>query len=401
MVRLGIAPVFGDGSQQLSAVHGADLAGALVAAGTTPSAVGKIYYACHPEIATSAELVRAVGAAMGRRVALVPVPIAGRARAARGDRGLRPTRRPDDHPHPGQGQRVLPGGVDRRSGPADPGHRMASSPRSRVRHGRHLPLVPDRGMALGGMALEGRDAGRSAPARGLAAARDISVIVSVVALWRAPDQPGCWWLLAAHALFGVLLYLVTRPGLGPVGRTVREIYPLLLLVGLYSELDVLNGPGAHAVHDATVQRWELAIFGAQVSLEWWRAMPSRFWSAVLHAAYLSYYLIVVAPAFYFVWRRDLRAAAPLRAGGHDHVRGLLSGLHLLPGRRAVLCVSPARGLVHRQRLRPDGVRHAGHRQLLRRGVPQLARGGDGGRGPRRPRGDRRRSAGRSRCPRCC
>jgi membrane-associated phospholipid phosphatase len=36
-------------------------------------------------------------------------------------------------------------------------------------------------------------------------------------------------------------------------------------------------------------------------------MPSRFWSAVLHAAYLSYYLIVVAPAFYFVWRRDLPA----------------------------------------------------------------------------------------------
>jgi len=34
-------------------------------------------------------------------------------------------------------------------------------------------------------------------------------------------------------------------------------------------------------------------------------MPSRFWSAVLHAAYLSYYLIIVAPAFYFAWRRNL------------------------------------------------------------------------------------------------
>ncbi len=133
------------------------------------------------------------------------------------------------------------------------------------------------------------------------------VVVSFVALARAPEQPGCWWLLAAHALFGVLLYLVTRAGLGPVGRTIRELYPLLLLVGLYSELDVLNGAGAIRIHDATVQRWELAIFGAQLSTEWWRAMPSRFWSAVLHAAYLSYYLIVVAPAFYFVWRRDLEA----------------------------------------------------------------------------------------------
>ena len=132
-------------------------------------------------------------------------------------------------------------------------------------------------------------------------------VVSLVALARAPGQPGCWWLLVAHALFGVLLYLVTRPGLGPVGRTIRELYPLLLLVGLYSELDVLNGPGAIQVYDATAQRWELAIFGAQLSTEWWRSMPSRFWSAALHASYLSYYLIVVTPAFYFVWRRDLPA----------------------------------------------------------------------------------------------
>jgi hypothetical protein len=132
-------------------------------------------------------------------------------------------------------------------------------------------------------------------------------VVSLVAVIRAPEQPGCWWLLAAHALFGLLLYLVTRPGLGPVGRTIRELYPLLLLVGLYSELDVLNGAGGIQVYDATVQQWELAVFGVQISAEWWRAMPSRLWSAVLHAAYLSYYVVVVAPAFYFVWRRDLDA----------------------------------------------------------------------------------------------
>ena len=74
MARLGAAPVFGDGSQQLSAVHGADLASALVASGTAAATVGKIYYACHPEITTSAEFVRAVGAAMGRELRLVPIP---------------------------------------------------------------------------------------------------------------------------------------------------------------------------------------------------------------------------------------------------------------------------------------------------------------------------------------
>jgi nucleoside-diphosphate-sugar epimerase len=74
MARLGVAPVFGDGSQELSAVHGADLAEALVAAGTAAATPGKVYYACHPEVVTSAEFVRAVGAAMGRRLTLLPVP---------------------------------------------------------------------------------------------------------------------------------------------------------------------------------------------------------------------------------------------------------------------------------------------------------------------------------------
>ncbi len=127
-------------------------------------------------------------------------------------------------------------------------------------------------------------------------------IVSFLAVARAPEQPGDWWLLVAHALFIVLLFLLTRPGLGPVGRTIREIYPILLLVGLYAELDVLNGVGTRVVHDALVQRWELGLFGTQVSVAWWQSMPSRFWSTVLHAAYFSYYFIVLVPPMYFVWR---------------------------------------------------------------------------------------------------
>ena len=134
-------------------------------------------------------------------------------------------------------------------------------------------------------------------------------VVSVVAVVRAPSQPGCWWLLVAHGLVVVLLFLFSRPGLGPVGRALREIYPLLLLVGLYAELDVLNGAGTRPVHDALVQRWELALFGTQAAVTWWQQAPSRFWSAVLHAAYFSYYFIILAPALYFALRRDLAAVS--------------------------------------------------------------------------------------------
>jgi membrane-associated phospholipid phosphatase len=131
-------------------------------------------------------------------------------------------------------------------------------------------------------------------------------IVSVVAVLRAPSRPGCWWLLVAHGLFLVLLFLLTRPGLGTVGRTIREIYPLFLLPGLYSELDILNS-SSMPVYDSLVRHWEVLLFGGQISREWWQAMPSRAWSTVLHGAYLSYYLIVSAPALYFAWRGDLAA----------------------------------------------------------------------------------------------
>jgi membrane-associated phospholipid phosphatase len=131
-------------------------------------------------------------------------------------------------------------------------------------------------------------------------------VVSVVAIVRIGNRPSCWWLLLAHALFVLLLVLLTRPRLGRVGRTLREIYPLILLPGLYSELDILNA-GMVPVYDHLVQRWELLVFGTQISQVWRQVAPSQIWSSILHAAYLSYYLIVSAPALYFAWRGDLDA----------------------------------------------------------------------------------------------
>jgi 2-alkyl-3-oxoalkanoate reductase len=74
LARLGIAPVLGDGTQELSAVHGADLAEALIAVGTSTAAVRRTYYACHPEVFTGAEMARAVGQAMGKSPAVLRVP---------------------------------------------------------------------------------------------------------------------------------------------------------------------------------------------------------------------------------------------------------------------------------------------------------------------------------------
>jgi dihydroflavonol-4-reductase len=74
LARLGLAPVFGDGSQELSAVHAADLAQALLAVTKAQTTIGGTYNACHPQVFTSADLGQAVGAAMGRSVIRLRVP---------------------------------------------------------------------------------------------------------------------------------------------------------------------------------------------------------------------------------------------------------------------------------------------------------------------------------------
>ena len=134
-------------------------------------------------------------------------------------------------------------------------------------------------------------------------------IVSAVAVIRLTAFPACAWLLLANALITGLILLVTRRDLGPVGRLLHDVYPIVLLLALYASIDILNGSGRVPVHDLTVQRWDAALFGGQPSRDWWRATPSRFWSTVLHGAYFSYYVIILAPTLVLLRRVD---RAPLR-----------------------------------------------------------------------------------------
>jgi nucleoside-diphosphate-sugar epimerase len=74
LARLRIAPVFGDGAQELVAVHAADLAAALIAVASSHATTGRTYTACHPEVFTSSEFGVAVAAAMGLRAATFRIP---------------------------------------------------------------------------------------------------------------------------------------------------------------------------------------------------------------------------------------------------------------------------------------------------------------------------------------
>jgi nucleoside-diphosphate-sugar epimerase len=61
----GFAPTFGDAGQEVTMVYVSDLVGALLAV-THPAAEGRTYFAAHPEVVTTRELVGLIGTATAR-----------------------------------------------------------------------------------------------------------------------------------------------------------------------------------------------------------------------------------------------------------------------------------------------------------------------------------------------
>jgi nucleoside-diphosphate-sugar epimerase len=76
LARFGFAPLLGDGRQELSLVHAADLAAAIAAAAGSSRTAGGVYHAAHPEVVSQRRLVDMVGRAMDRRVRSVALPAA-------------------------------------------------------------------------------------------------------------------------------------------------------------------------------------------------------------------------------------------------------------------------------------------------------------------------------------
>jgi membrane-associated phospholipid phosphatase len=117
------------------------------------------------------------------------------------------------------------------------------------------------------------------------------------------SQRGVPWIVAAHLVLPLLAWLATQASDAGIGRVLRASYPVLLLAGLYSSIDVMNGFGAAATWDAPLQAAEAWLFNGQPSRDWWRAAPSAFWSTLLHGIYFSYYILVPLPILVFLAQR--------------------------------------------------------------------------------------------------
>lgn len=74
MAARGVVPLLGDGASELTLVHAADLARALVAAATSAAALGGTYHAGNAAPVTQRALAEEVGRAVGRPVRRITLP---------------------------------------------------------------------------------------------------------------------------------------------------------------------------------------------------------------------------------------------------------------------------------------------------------------------------------------
>jgi len=137
---------------------------------------------------------------------------------------------------------------------------------------------------------------QDAVARGFVAAMALAALATA---GRVSEWP---WLLACDALALLLLELLARAGRASRVAAVAALgYPLVLVPAYYAQLGII-GAGVGHVRDLVVQRWETALFGGQPSVAWHVAMPAAWLSELLHACYLSHYLIVIGVPLW-LWLR--------------------------------------------------------------------------------------------------
>jgi membrane-associated phospholipid phosphatase len=112
---------------------------------------------------------------------------------------------------------------------------------------------------------------------------------------------------AAHAAAAALPALLARARrLAPPLAVLRELYPLLWLLGFWTELGLLRPLLHRSTYDAGIAALDLACFGTHLNVVWIARMPGRWLSEPMHFFYFAYYALIFAPAIVLVaaGRRD-------------------------------------------------------------------------------------------------
>lgn len=148
-----------------------------------------------------------------------------------------------------------------------------------------------------------------------------------------------WWPLHLGlrlVAVAAILRLVPRRPRQPVLAFVRDWYPIMAFVPLYSELGALTQMFGAAPHDGLVTTWEAALFGSQPSQSWRVLFPQPALSEYLHFAYFYYYFVPTTLAL-TLWARG---------DGARFSRALTATLGAFLGCSLVYLVFPVVGPYH-------------------------------------------------------
>ncbi|MBI4520455.1 MAG: phosphatase PAP2 family protein [Gemmatimonadetes bacterium] len=147
----------------------------------------------------------------------------------------------------------------------------------------------------------------------------IAYLALSLAALAGPHRPARWpLLLLTHLGLIAAIWAVGRVPTKPVGstfakvlRVVRSWYPLLIVPYLYTELPLLNQSLASGYYDAAIVALEQTVFRTQPAQRLAGALPWPALSEILHAGYLSYYLLIYVPplVLYAQGRRHAYARA--------------------------------------------------------------------------------------------
>ncbi|NIN72739.1 MAG: phosphatase PAP2 family protein [Gemmatimonadetes bacterium] len=143
-----------------------------------------------------------------------------------------------------------------------------------------------------------------------------NVLLAVVWATLIPQWPYAWALFLTHGAAALLPRLIERAGDGltPVGRLLRDIYPLLWILAFWTELDFIRRLLHDAAYDRVIGGLDAALFGVHLDEVWMPAMPWVWFSEIMHLAYFGYYLTVILPLLYMLFKgsREMRHDMTLR-----------------------------------------------------------------------------------------
>lgn len=129
--------------------------------------------------------------------------------------------------------------------------------------------------------------------------------LAVLWLWAGRDAAYAQTIGAAHVAGAVLPWLIVhRNGSSQLLSWMRELYPLVLVIVVWTEMGLVRDVMHVQGHDAVVAAADVALFGRHLQMEWMPAMPFQWFSESMFFVYVLYYpAVFLSPVVLLLRRR--------------------------------------------------------------------------------------------------